>query len=574
MRDMESEQLASLLANIRNVQSLMILIALREKNIQSEDENYKSLHEQITFEIDMLHDEGFKAASLKDFQSLWDWYNYYSSSEMDYVERGAYVHDLYNEVISEAEVSLCDLRFSCMSQSQSISELSSSACEELKIKIEKLKSILLSTTKIDKLRAQEEDYQLLYGEVDRQLIIWRSVGILAENPNHFKSLWQWLKYRREMDDFFAGAQQHIDATYKDFTILIKKALYKARELSYAEFVDELKFHFGKQVSQKISASTLINSSESAENEINEETNSLSQLGSSKTTVAECQGVKSNLMAPKVFISYSHDSQEHKKRVSELADRLRDDGIDCIIDRYEPSPAEGWHRWMLNQIEVADFVLVVCTERYSQRFRGREESGKGRGVTWEGGVIIQELYDAQGQNSKFIPVVFTSEDIEFIPSPLRSTSNYDLSTLNGYELIYRQLTNQPEMLKPDLGSLRTLPPLNHKQISPDPLPPQASKISIVSESLDASDRINLADLLKRSGRAVSNSRRSLCQSLGLDPGELSFVSSPCSDKDFAVELVNYLYETGHDLTRLCGEVKPHLRGQHAQELQIIYNKIQA
>jgi len=45
--------------------------------------------------------------------------------------------------------------------------------------------------------------------------------------------------------------------------------------------------------------------------------------------------------PKVFISYSHDSREHKDRVLELSDRLRDDGIDCHLDQYEESPAEGW-----------------------------------------------------------------------------------------------------------------------------------------------------------------------------------------------------------------------------------------
>ena len=44
--------------------------------------------------------------------------------------------------------------------------------------------------------------------------------------------------------------------------------------------------------------------------------------------------------PKVFISYSHDSLEHSNRVRELSDRLREDGIDCILDQYEVSPPEG------------------------------------------------------------------------------------------------------------------------------------------------------------------------------------------------------------------------------------------
>lgn len=169
------------------------------------------------------------------------------------------------------------------------------------------------------------------------------------------------------------------------------------------------------------------------------------------------------VSPKVFISYSHDSQEHKDRILELADRLRQDGIDCNIDQYEESPPEGWQRWMLNQVEVADLVLVACTEQYDRRFRGHEEFGQGRGVTWEGGVIIQELYDAQGQNSKFIPIAFTSEDSNFISSPLRSATNYRLNTANGYEALYRRLTNQPRTRKPELGKLRTLPPRDRKQV---------------------------------------------------------------------------------------------------------------
>ncbi|WP_293127020.1 tetratricopeptide repeat protein [Microcoleus sp. bin38.metabat.b11b12b14.051] len=167
--------------------------------------------------------------------------------------------------------------------------------------------------------------------------------------------------------------------------------------------------------------------------------------------------------PKVFISYSHDSQEHKESVLALADRFREDGIDCNIDQYEDSPPEGWQRWMLNQVEASDYALIVCTQQYDRRFRGQEETGKGKGVTWEGGVIIQELYDAQGKNSKFIPIAFTAQDSEFIPSPLRSATFYRLDTADGYESLYRRLTNQLRTPKPGVGILRTLPPRERKQL---------------------------------------------------------------------------------------------------------------
>jgi hypothetical protein len=166
--------------------------------------------------------------------------------------------------------------------------------------------------------------------------------------------------------------------------------------------------------------------------------------------------------PKVFISYSHDSQTHKDRVLELADRLRKDGVDTTIDQYEEAPPKGWHRWMLDRVEESDFVLVVCTEQYDRRFRGKEELGKGKSATWEGCVIIQELYDAQGQNSKFIPITINPEDNNFITSPLRSATNYRLENDDGYELLYRRLTNQPETTKPDLGKLKTLPTRAPKQ----------------------------------------------------------------------------------------------------------------
>ena len=58
-------------------------------------------------------------------------------------------------------------------------------------------------------------------------------------------------------------------------------------------------------------------------------------------------------APRVFLSYSHDSDEHRDRVLALADRLRADGIDAHLDQYETSPAEGWPRWMRRQIRDAD-----------------------------------------------------------------------------------------------------------------------------------------------------------------------------------------------------------------------------
>jgi hypothetical protein len=95
--------------------------------------------------------------------------------------------------------------------------------------------------------------------------------------------------------------------------------------------------------------------------------------------------------PKIFISYSHDSADHDKRVLALAERLRKNGVDAQIDQYvSGTPEEGWPRWMLERLDWADFVLVVCTETYYKRFRGREEQGKGKGADWEGSLITMAI----------------------------------------------------------------------------------------------------------------------------------------------------------------------------------------
>ena len=175
--------------------------------------------------------------------------------------------------------------------------------------------------------------------------------------------------------------------------------------------------------------------------------------------------RQNPYSPKVFISYSWDSKELKERVLELSNRLRADGVDCNIDQYEIAPSEGWSIWMINQIEWADFVLVVCSEQYEQRFRGREVAGRGLGVKWEGAIITQTIYDNEAKNTKFIPIVFSSQNLNYIPSPLRGTSHYILTAEDNYQDLFRHLTHQPRIEKPELG---TLNPLEPKQAFPIPL----------------------------------------------------------------------------------------------------------
>lgn len=158
--------------------------------------------------------------------------------------------------------------------------------------------------------------------------------------------------------------------------------------------------------------------------------------------------------PQVFISYSHDSDNHRQIVLELSDDLRSEGIDCFIDQYiNGAPTEGWQRWMEQQIKASDFVLVVCTELYLKRFNGKDRDG-GRGVNFEGAIISQLIYDEFQQNTKFYPLIPDQGSIDHVPLILKSGSTYKLN--EDYESICRVLTNQPRATAKPLGEKRHYP----------------------------------------------------------------------------------------------------------------------
>jgi SEFIR domain/NB-ARC domain len=160
--------------------------------------------------------------------------------------------------------------------------------------------------------------------------------------------------------------------------------------------------------------------------------------------------------PRVFISYSHDSADHETRVLALAERLRKEGVDAHIDQYVAgTPRDGWPRWMLDKLNWAEFVLVVCTEAYYRRFRGLEEPGKGKGADWEGNLITLEMYDAKSRTTKFVPVLFDSKDERFIPEPVRGHTHYMLDSEDTYAELYSFLTGQAGVTPSELGPLKTL-----------------------------------------------------------------------------------------------------------------------
>ena len=159
---------------------------------------------------------------------------------------------------------------------------------------------------------------------------------------------------------------------------------------------------------------------------------------------------------KVFISYSWTSDEFADWVLNLAERLRGDGIDAVLDRWRLKPGQDKYVFMEQMVTDSEIkkVLMICDKRYAERADRREG-----GVGTESTIISQEVYN-QVDQQKFIPVVAERSSIGeiYIPLFIKSRIYIDLSDPVrfelGYENLLRTLTGRPASPEPPLGTSPT------------------------------------------------------------------------------------------------------------------------
>jgi len=164
---------------------------------------------------------------------------------------------------------------------------------------------------------------------------------------------------------------------------------------------------------------------------------------------------------KVFISYAHDTEQFADKVLNFANKLRENLIDANIDQYEECPSQGWPRWMENEIDNAEFVLVICTSMYYDRIK-LSESGEGKGVNWELSIIYQHLYNNCCNNLKFIPVMFNECRSDNILKPLQSSTYYYVDIEKDFNKLCNRLKGIKNILKPPLGEKEPAVKLELKQ----------------------------------------------------------------------------------------------------------------
>ena len=155
-----------------------------------------------------------------------------------------------------------------------------------------------------------------------------------------------------------------------------------------------------------------------------------------------------MSAPKVFISYSHDSQQHKEWVLGLASALRTNGIDAKLDQWDLSPGQDIAAFMAEGIRTADRVLLICTSPYVSK----AEAGTG-GVGYERLIVTAEVVGSI-DTIKFIPIVRNNTSARKMPDFLGLRMYLDFSDDARYptklEELMREIHQAPAVVKPPLG----------------------------------------------------------------------------------------------------------------------------
>ena len=160
--------------------------------------------------------------------------------------------------------------------------------------------------------------------------------------------------------------------------------------------------------------------------------------------------------PKLFISYSWSSPDHEARVLQLANELRDNGVDAILDKWDLREGQDANSFMESMVNDPDVqkVLLVCDRTYVEKANNR----KG-GVGTEAQIISPQVYASQNQ-SKFVALVLERDEhgSPLVPHYYKSRIHIDFSDPSNratcFEQLLRWAHDRPLHEKPPLGEVPT------------------------------------------------------------------------------------------------------------------------
>lgn len=156
--------------------------------------------------------------------------------------------------------------------------------------------------------------------------------------------------------------------------------------------------------------------------------------------------------PRVFISYSWTNPKHERWVIDFAERLCNDGVDAVLDKWDLKEGQDKFHFMEQMVRdpAISRVLMICDRLYAEKADGR--SG---GVGTESQIISKEIYENVTQE-KFVPLVTEHNDDgkpclpTFASSRIYIDFTDDSKFEENYEKLLRNIYEKPMHKKPSRG----------------------------------------------------------------------------------------------------------------------------
>ncbi|BAZ15352.1 hypothetical protein NIES4071_72240 [Calothrix sp. NIES-4071] len=304
---MKVEQLQDNLAKIERLQSTMIDVANHGFDIRDRDDLYQQLYQEVDLFIEILQEEGLSVSNPNNFQSLWEWYEYWSSEALKPYAREKYVYDLYLNIFNIIEDLLQDKSIDI-----SIETLNILYFENLNKTIKQIQSILSNVaTKESKVEDKEENYITIYKYISTQIKNLKALGIPINNPNYFRKLSYWKAYCLCELSTHQSRQEYIEKLYITITSSIEKAKKRTslKDASVKEFLEYFKRYI---IEAQLIQNPVVASKIPAENiqliEQNTEATLFSFDSESRKPVTNSKSIEE--LSPPIFASTTQSSQSN------------------------------------------------------------------------------------------------------------------------------------------------------------------------------------------------------------------------------------------------------------------------
>src|SRR5262249_48883111 len=122
-------------------------------------------------------------------------------------------------------------------------------------------------------------------------------------------------------------------------------------------------------------------------------------------------------APQVFITYAHDSTEHRDSVRRFAGLLQRHGAVVRFDQWDQGIRQEGPKWTMDQMMTADFNVVIASPAFLEAAMRAaiRSSNRAPGVELEASILRDRVHGGSfGEVQRILPVVLPGGSVDDFP----------------------------------------------------------------------------------------------------------------------------------------------------------------